>query len=263
MNLRRDAYAEMTRLFTGLLRAAMRHAGRRPRTGFTAESIVVAIHSAHDGLLLRYHVNPDDVPLELAVETGWCIAMGMTEEGMYDNPGAETDPLTLRMIESALKRYRRQGGRVSVKTVARTVGVSLEEGLSRFPSDEDLERRCFSSLLQSQNELYELANRIGPEALGAVEDLLAYVAKVTDDYPGLPVAKLANIGLYEHLIEIVIAALSPTPLGNPQIMLDAPGLVHLAMGGMRNASQWQSIIDVYRNPITSVISDAAQDASAT
>jgi hypothetical protein len=180
---RRQLYELFTNEFGAGLAVALRRLRRRPRSNFSVHDIVVAIHSALDGLVLRHHLDPDLFDAELAVEAQWSIAWGMTEPGLLDPPD-HSRPVERELVEEALAIFA-SGHVPSLEQLVQRNGAAPDLVSELFPSIEALAQRCMDFAVGSSSEIRNIANNFKGAEIPAIRNLLIATTQQATDTPVL------------------------------------------------------------------------------
>jgi hypothetical protein len=174
-------YELMTNEFGAGLAVALRRLRRRPRSNYSVRDIVIAIHSANDGLVLRHRLDPELFDPELAVEAQWSIAWGMTEPGLLDPPD-HSRQLERELVEEALAVFA--SGRVpSLEQLAQRSGAGLDLMRELFPSIGELSQRCMDFAVGSSTEIHDIANNFRGAEIPAIRNLLIATTKQATETP--------------------------------------------------------------------------------
>jgi hypothetical protein len=180
---RRQLYELMTNEFGAGLAVALRRLRRRPRSNYSVHDIVIAIHSALDGLVLRHRLDPDLFDAELAVEAQWSIAWGMTEPGLLDPPD-HSRPVERELVEEALTILA-SGHVPSLERLGQRNGTAPDVVSELFPTIEALSQRCMDFAVGSSSEIRDIANNFKGAEIAAVRNLLIATTNQATDTPVL------------------------------------------------------------------------------
>jgi hypothetical protein len=169
IDMRRTLYDQMTEGFVAGLAIAVRRLRRRPKPAFSLRDIVVAVIASSDGFVLLHKLDPVLVDAELVVETQWSIIWNMTEPGLLDPPN-QSNTVERDLVEVSLGLFADQAP--SLKELAAATGVTLEEVVLLFPSEEALAQRCMDYAVGSSVETQAIAVGVQGAELSAIRDLL-------------------------------------------------------------------------------------------
>ncbi len=248
---RRAFYDEMSLVFEGVLIFGMRSLNRRPASGSTLRQVVVAMHSAHDGLVLRRMIDPAITP-EWAGRVVLGVALALTEPGALTLPrqpaeGTDDHVRYSALIDAALRAFDR--GRVpTLLPTTRSARVSRASARRLFDSDAALHDAVARSLVPADPLIDALADELPIESLRTFLDQMAEAvdahAAVFDALSRAPASPPSFRSDVERHVERALRT-----AGVPKSERHARALVQYALDGHRGRAGVAALLDALEEEV--------------